>query len=102
MSAAAPQWVSQGEGCYLVRGELTFATASVAYASGERGLAQSASKRVTLDCSGLTAADSAGLAVLLEWIALARSRGIELRCQALPDFLLRLARISEVEAFISA
>lgn len=102
MSGQALQWESQGEGRFRVRGTLTFETALAAHASGERSLATSSSKVVTLDCSGIGASDSAGLAVLLEWVAIARARGIELRCQSLPESLLRLARISDVEAFISA
>lgn len=102
MSGYGAQWEAQGEGRFLVRGALTFETARAAHTSGELALAASTTKVVTLDCSGIGAADSAGLAVLLEWVAIARARGIELRCQSLPESLLRLAHISDVEAFISA
>ena len=55
-----------------------------------------------MDCSGLGETDSAGLAVMLEWCAVARGRGQTLQFEALPETLERLARISEVDALIKA
>jgi phospholipid transport system transporter-binding protein len=58
--------------------------------------------QVELDLSGVTDADSAGLAVLLAWIERARSRGHSLRYVGMPAQLAGIARITEVEPLLHA
>lgn len=84
-----------GKGGFLLRGELTFATAAEALERSRelfRGHAV-----IELDLSGVTAADSAGLALLLEWITWARGSARELQFHHMPEQLLAIAQISEVE-----
>jgi phospholipid transport system transporter-binding protein len=57
---------------------------------------------VELDLSGVTDADSAGLAVLLAWIERARRRGHALRYVGLPAQLAAIARITDVEPLLHA
>ena len=45
-----------------------------------------------VDCSGITASDSAGLTVLLDWLALAKRDGRSLRYLNLPEGLLAIAQ----------
>jgi phospholipid transport system transporter-binding protein len=57
---------------------------------------------LTLDLSAVPAVDSAGLALLIEWLARARAGGKRLCYTQPPAALLALARLSEVEALLSA
>ena len=71
-------------------GELDFAHAEAALAQGRAALAEG-SGPLELDLSGVTRADSAGLALLLELAREARAAGRELRCTRVPEQLRRLA-----------
>jgi len=86
----------------MVRGELTFATARLAREIGVRALGGAGSGRVVVDCAGVTRADSAGLAVLLEWLAWGRRHGREVALENLPASLVAIARISEVDELLIA
>lgn len=93
---------STGANQYAVSGPLTFATARVALASGIAAFS-SASRDggpIEIDCAAVAASDSAGLAVLVEWLAWARRSGRELRYTHVPDAICAIARISEVESLL--
>jgi phospholipid transport system transporter-binding protein len=79
------------------QGPLTFATARRACELGAAALAQAAAARLEIDCHGITVSDSAGLAVLLEWLSVTKRAGRSLRYAQLPPGLAALARISDVE-----
>lgn len=79
-------------------GELGFATAVDAHAELLKCLGSAG--QVSIDCRELERIDSAGLAVLLDIVALARDRQVSLRYLNLPSGLLRLARLSGVEALL--
>jgi phospholipid transport system transporter-binding protein len=49
---------------------------------------------VTLDLRGVTLADSAGLALMMEWLRLARAARRELRFVNLPEQMRHLVRVS--------
>ena len=53
-----------------------------------------------VDCSGITASDSAGLTVLLDWLAMAKRDGRSLRFVNLPKSLISIAKISEVDELL--
>jgi phospholipid transport system transporter-binding protein len=55
---------------------------------------------LTFDLAGVTAVDSAGLALLIDWLAVARVRGRELRYAQVPESLQALARMSDVESLL--
>lgn len=55
---------------------------------------------IVLDLSGVTRANSAGLALLLEWRRLAREPGRSLSIRNAPAALRNLARISELETLL--
>lgn len=84
-----------------VRGALTFQTARAAYEAGLRALKKS-DGTLEVDCSGVTQSDSAGLAVLVEWLAEAGRRGRTVRFANLPEGIRAAAQISEVEKFLEA
>ena len=97
--------VSIGEptaGRVVVTGELTFATARDARQMGLLVLQGSGANRIVIDCSGVTRGDSAGLAVLLDWLAWGRRRSRQLSLENLPESLIAIARISEVDSLLTA
>jgi phospholipid transport system transporter-binding protein len=92
--------VASGGGRLTAAGPLTFATARRARELGAQVLAGAAGGALEIDCAAITACDSAGLAVLLDWLGAARRAGRTLRYTRLPPGLAALARISEVEALL--
>jgi phospholipid transport system transporter-binding protein len=55
----------------------------------------------TIDLSRVTEADSAGLAVLVEWLATAKSRGTVIRYEGIPAQIRAVARISDLESLLT-
>ena len=76
-------------------GELGFATAAEALEAGAAHLARADDE--VIDLGGVTAGDSAGVAVLVEWIATATARGVSLRYENVPQQMLAIARISDLQ-----
>ena len=91
-----------GSGRIVVTGELTFATARDARQLGVLVFESSRAERIVVDCAGVTRADSAGLAVLLDWLSWARRRSRAVSLENLPASLLAIARISEVDGLLTA
>jgi len=85
---------------FAVSGELSFATAALAHAAGCALLKRGAAPEIRVDCSAIDGADSAGLAVLLDWLATASRNGVTLRFLALPVPLQQLARIGGVSELL--
>ena len=89
-------------GRVVVAGELTFGTAREARQVGILVLESSRAERLVVDCAAVSRADSAGLAVLLDWLAWGRRRSRPLALQNLPASLIAIARISEVDGLLTA
>lgn len=85
-----------------LRGPLTFATAAAVWRDGLRALDACDSAVIEIDCAGIERADSAGLAVLVEWLAWGAQRDRQVRLQALPATLVDIARISELEELVES
>lgn len=100
MIRATAQLAEKGEGCCAISGELTFATAPWLWQQLREGAWLKKAREV--DLSGVTTADSAGLALLVAWRAAAGADGGGLRFQAVPERLLALARLTDAEALLSA
>jgi phospholipid transport system transporter-binding protein len=85
---------------YRLEGTAGIATAKALLA---RGIAEFAGKpAVEIDLSGVEGADSAGLAVLLTWVARAQQARQRLSYAALPPQLRAIARVCSVEALLKA
>ena len=56
---------------------------------------------IVLDLAGVTRANSAGLALLIEWQRLARRPGRTISIRNVPVSLRNLARVSELESVLS-
>ena len=89
-----------GDGRYTAAGPLTFATARRAAELGAQLVSGASGVALEIDCAGVTASDSAGLAVVIDWLAAAKRAGRALRCTQLPPGLTALARISDVEELL--
>lgn len=94
-----PDIQAQGDGVYLVTGELLMATVPPLARRADEVLA-GVSGQVTIDFAGVSRADSAGLALLLELQRLARRTGFEIRFRGLPDQLLQILRLSELDEIL--
>lgn len=88
-----------GEGRFRLEGVLDARTVGQLLIQGNEQFARLSGAQV--DLAGVTATDSAGLALLIEWLRGARRRGQTLQFIKLPEQLSALARISEVESLLS-
>ena len=78
-----------------IDGELDFASVPDLYRRSQELFPGSTG--LTLDLGGVTRANSAGLALLLEWLGASRREGRALTFENVPRGLINLARISELE-----
>jgi phospholipid transport system transporter-binding protein len=92
--------VAVAGGRFTAEGPLTFASARQARELGLDALEGAATGRVEIDCQGITSSDSAGLAVLLDWLAVAKAQGRSLSFTHLPAGLTALGRISELNELL--
>jgi phospholipid transport system transporter-binding protein len=92
---------SSADGHFAAAGPLTFATARRAREIGLRCLAQVPQGALEIDCGGVKPTDSAGLAVLLDWLGAAKRAGRTLRYTQLPQELTALGHISEVDDLLT-
>lgn len=81
-------------------GAMTFANAARALPDGLRCFERCDSRHITIDCSGVVAADSAGLAVMVEWLAWGRRHDRQIELRSVPRSLIEIARISELEELL--
>jgi phospholipid transport system transporter-binding protein len=101
--SASVEITERSGGGIEVRGALVFATARRARQEGLRALsaAHAGPGAIDIDCSGVTASDSAGLAVLLDWLSYARGAGKKLTLRNLPAPILAVAKISNVAELLT-
>jgi len=90
---------SVAPGQYRLSGAVTVSNAAVLV---RQGLSAFAGERgeFTIDLAGVAPIDSAGLAVLIDWLAEAQAAGARLRYLHLPAPARTLAHLSEVESLL--
>ncbi len=93
-----PRIEPAGAGEFRIHGDLVFETVGDLLPAGEALFRDHRSLR--LDLSGVGDSDSAGIALLLEWLAAARRRGGRIQFLGLPDSMLRIARLSNLEPLL--
>jgi phospholipid transport system transporter-binding protein len=81
-----------------VEGELSFVIVP-ALQQQAAGLFESA-RELDVDLSGVERADSAGLALLIEWMREARRRDKALRLLNMPAQMLAIARVSSLDEIL--
>lgn len=84
-----------GEGRFVVTGVLDATT--VGAVLKRSALLLGDYPTLQIDLAGVTQSDSSGLALLLEWLRLARLKRQQISFQNIPHQIDALARISEVE-----
>ncbi len=87
--------VSKGGGRWLIHGELTFASIHTKLVESPPFL--HGNKDIILDFSQVTNTDSAGLALMIEWIKLSRHQRAQLHFKNIPTQLLNLAKLSGLD-----
>lgn len=87
-----------GDGRFELIGDMSFDTAEKILKSSEQPFGQY--NALELDLSQVTKADSAGLALLLEWKAQANQRAGQIKFLAVPESLLAIAQTTEVSDLI--
>ena len=88
-----------GEGRFSLSGEMSFKTAESILEASEAPFEEHT--RLEVDLSGVEKADSAGLALLLEWITWANHTVREIRFIDMPERVLAIARTTEVEVLLT-
>ena len=83
---------------FELNGEMTFETAERILLASEEPFEQHT--RIEVDLGGVTRADSAGLALLLEWITWANHTVREIRFLSMPERILAIARTTEVDQLL--
>ncbi len=97
-AARGAQLVAAGAGRLRVEGDLDFGTVAGLLAQGEAMIPRSG--QIEIDLGGVESANSAGLALLLEWVDLSRARRVDLRYLGLPDALARIADLSNLRSLL--
>jgi len=83
-----------------VVGSLDFATVTALLLSGSDAIDRG--QAAVIDLSLVTGSDSSGLALLIEWLSVAKAASRTLRYENVPSQLHQLARLSEVEELLVA
>jgi len=86
--------VDQGQGEFALCGSLTREGIAAIWARGVEKFA--GLPRVDVDLSRVAICDSAGVAMLVDWLRIARSNGQDLRFRDAPRQLLAIARVSDL------
>lgn len=88
-----------GEGRFALTGEMSFETAEQILQASEKPFDEHT--QLEIDLSGVTLSDSAGLALLLEWVTWANHTVREIRFSDMPERVLAIARTTEVEVLLT-
>ena len=89
----------RGDGRFALSGEMTFDTAEQILKASEEPFEDHT--QLEVDLSGVTMSDSAGLALLLEWVTWANHSVREIRFTGMPEKILAIARTTEVEHLLT-
>jgi phospholipid transport system transporter-binding protein len=84
----------------LVNGVMHFTTVTALLRTGSEAIANG--RAAVIDLAGVKDSDSAGLALLIEWLSIARAAQRSLRYENIPAQLRQLARLSDVEELLMA
>jgi phospholipid transport system transporter-binding protein len=95
-AAAEVELQERAPGKFAASGLLTFATARRAREFGLAAFGVANSRELEVDFSGVTSWDSAGMTVLLDWLAIAKRNGRSMHFASLSKQVQAIARISDV------
>lgn len=89
----------RGEGRFALSGEMTFDTAERILKESEDPFEEHS--QLEIDLSGVTDSDSAGLALLLEWVTWANHTVREIRFTGMPERIMAIAKTTEVDRLLT-
>ena len=87
-----------GDGQFALSGDMTFQTCGRILRQSETPFEQHT--RIEVDLAGVERTDSAGLALLLEWITWANHTVREIRFRNVPQRIDSIAKVTEVEELL--
>ncbi len=90
--------VQQGDHA-RVEGVLHFTTVTALLRAGSDAI--SSGRAAVIDLSGVKDSDSSGLALLIEWLSVAKAADRKLRYENVPAQLHQLARLSDVDELLT-
>lgn len=88
-----------GDGHFKLTGEMSFDTAERILQASEKPFDEHT--RIEVDLSEVTMGDSAGLALLLEWVTWANHTVREIRYSGMPERILAIAKTTEVDGLLT-
>jgi phospholipid transport system transporter-binding protein len=91
--------VENADGSWLLQGELGFM--SVPSVLQHAGVDMLGKEQITVDLKGVNRADSAGLALLVEWLRESEIAGNTIKFVNVPAQLLSIARVCGLEEILS-
>ena len=83
---------------FLISGELSFSTVSGALS--ESSLLFNGESEMIVDLKDVTHVDSAGIALLIEWLGMANHQTKKLEYRNVPEQMLAIAKISGLEGVL--
>ncbi len=92
----ADGFLARADGHYEIRGELTFQTVPQYFGHTAR-MFRGANGPVTVDLAGVTLADSAGIALLVEWQQQARAANRALQFANIPEQVRKIIHVSGLQ-----
>jgi len=96
---AEPGLAKAGNGRWLLEGELSFETVLAVLESSANDLTDS--REIQVDLKGVTRTDSAGLALLVEWLRESERAGNVITFTNVPEQLLAIARLCGLDEILS-
>ncbi|NOZ53572.1 MAG: STAS domain-containing protein [Gammaproteobacteria bacterium] len=90
----------RSDGNYDISGDLSFETVSTLWQDSKTVFRNNGP--LIVDLRQVSRSDSAGLALLLEWIRMARKTGQSIAFHNIPDQLQNIARVSGIDALLSS
>lgn len=99
-TAREPRITSAEDGRVAIAGDLTFETVPLLWTRGAEVL--QGGDAVILDLDAVTRADSAGLALMVEWLKQARRNGARIKVVNMPSQMLAIARMGKLDKVLLA
>ena len=87
-----------GEGQFKLSGDMIFKTANALLKTSCAQFEDQ--KNLTIDMAGVRSTDTAGLALMIEWVRHTLGTGKQIRFTSVPAQLLALAEISDVQELL--
>ncbi len=84
------------DGQFQLTGELSFATVNAVLDESRAALFGKATSRIDLNLGAVTRADSAGLALLIEWLRMAQQKQCDICYHHLPEQMLAIAEAGDL------